>query len=87
MDALVRTYDGDDLVIPRKAIEELGLKPGDNIVIRPEVRLVPRQFSAVELERRRAVLTRLTGIWSAEDEDAFRKFRRELWATWQPRDW
>ena len=40
MDALVRTYDGDDLVIPKKEIEELGLKPGDKIVIRPEFRLV-----------------------------------------------
>jgi len=26
-------------------------------------------------------------IWSADDEAAYRKFRRELWATWQPRDW
>jgi hypothetical protein len=87
MDALVRTYDGEDLVIPRKEIEELGLKPGDKVVIRPEIRLVPRKFPPEELERRRAVMARLTGIWSAEDEAAFRKFRRDLWATWQPRDW
>jgi hypothetical protein len=82
MDILVRTYNGEDLVIPREEIEELGLKPGDKVVIRPEVVLVPRKFPPEELERRRAVLARLTGIWSAEDEDAFRKFRRELWATW-----
>ncbi len=86
MDALVRTYDGEDLVIPRKEMEELGLKPGDKIVIRPEVKLEPRQFPPEELARRRAVMARLTGIWSAADEEAFRRFRRELWASWQ-RDW
>ena len=87
MEALVCTYDGEDLVIPRKEMEELGLKPGDKLVIRPEVKLVPRQFSSEELQRRRSVIARLTGIWSAEDEEAYRKFRREQWATWQPRDW
>jgi hypothetical protein len=86
MDALVHTYDGHDLVITSKEMEELGLKPGDKLVSRPEVNLEPQQFPPEELARRRAVMTRLTGIWSAADEEAFRKFRRELWALWQ-RDW
>ncbi len=87
MDALVRTYDGEDLVIPRKEMEELGLKPGDKIVIRPEVRLVPRQFPPEELERRQKVLDDLAGSWTAEDEEAFRRNRQAMWATWQPRNW
>ncbi|MEP7356783.1 MAG: hypothetical protein ABI847_06050 [Anaerolineales bacterium] len=87
MDTLIRTIDGNDLVITQKEIERLGLKPGDKIVIRPEPNLVPRQFSHEELERRRAVMARLSGLWSDQDEQAFRKFRRDMWATWQPRDW
>ena len=43
MDALVRTYDGEDLVITRKEMETLGLKPGDKLVIRPEIRLAKRE--------------------------------------------
>jgi hypothetical protein len=87
MDALVRTYEGEDLVIPRKEIEELGLKPGDKIMIRPEFRLVPRQFPPEELERRRRILNDLAGSWTAEDEEAFRRNRQAMWATWQPRNW
>jgi bifunctional DNA-binding transcriptional regulator/antitoxin component of YhaV-PrlF toxin-antitoxin module len=87
MDALVRTYDGEDLVIPRKEIEELGLKPGDKVVIRPEIRLVPRKYPPEELERRRKILDELAGSWTAQDEEAFRRNREEMWATWQPRNW
>ena len=87
MDALVRTYDGEDLVIPRKEMEELGLKPGDKLIIRPEVRLVPRQFPPDELERRIRILDALAGTWTAEDEDAFRRNRTAMGAAWQPRSW
>jgi hypothetical protein len=86
MDTLIRTVDDDDLIISRKEIQDLGLKPGDKVVIQAKANLIPRQFSPEELERRRAVIARLTGIWSAEDEKEYRKFRRDMWATWQPRD-
>ena len=87
MDALVRTYDGDDLVIPRKEMEELGLKPGDNIVIRPEIRLARRQFAPGEWETLQEILDGLAGSWTEADEEAFRRNRAEMWATWKPRDW
>ena len=86
MDALVRTYDGEDLVIPRKEIEELGLKPGDKVVIRPEIKLVKREFAPGEKEMLHKILDDLWGSWSAEDEAAFRRNREAMWATWKPRD-
>jgi hypothetical protein len=87
MDALVRTYDGEDLVIPRKEIEELGLKPGDKVVIRPEIRLAKREFAPGEWEALAEILDGLEGSWTAEDEEAFRRNRQEMWASWKPRDW
>lgn len=87
MDALVRTYDGEDLVIPRKEIEELGLKPGDKVVIRPDISLVKREFALGEWEALEAILNDLAGSWTEEDEEAFRRNRNEMWAAWKPRDW
>jgi hypothetical protein len=87
MDALVHTYDGHDLVISSDEMEKLGLKPGDKLVSRPEVRLVPRKFSPEELERRKKILDEITGSWTAEDEEAYRRNREAMWATWQPRNW
>lgn len=87
MDALVRTYDGDDLVIPRKEMEELGLKPGDKLVIRPEIRLAKREFAPGEWETLEKILNDLAGSWTEEDEAVFRSDREKMWATWQPRDW
>jgi hypothetical protein len=87
MDTMIRTFDGEDLVIPRKEFEDLGLKPGDRVIIRLEARLVPRQFTPEELERRMRILDDLTGSWTAEDEEAFRRNREVMWATWQPRSW
>ena len=87
MDALIQTYEGKDIVISREQIEELGIRPGDKVEIRPEFRLVPRQFSPEELEKRRKILEELAGSWTAEDEEAFRKNRAAMWATWQPRNW
>ena len=87
MDALVHTCDGHDLVISRQELEDLGLKLGDKLVSRPEVRLIPRQFSPEELELRLKILDELAGSWTAEDEEAFRRNREAMWATWQPRSW
>lgn len=87
MNALVRKYEGRDMVIPREALEEIGVKPGDELVIRPQVKLAQRQHSADEIARRRKILKEVSGAWTAEDEEAFRRNRREMWATWQPRNW
>jgi len=87
MDILVRTYNGEDLVIPRKEIEELGLKPGDKVEIRPEIRLVKRDFAPGEQEMLHAILDNLWGAWSEQDEEAFQRNREAMWATWKPRDW
>ncbi|MGH2521370.1 MAG: AbrB/MazE/SpoVT family DNA-binding domain-containing protein [Anaerolineales bacterium] len=85
MNMLVRTYEGKDLVIPRELIEELGVKPGEAVVIRPTLVLEPRTFAPGEWEELEQVLAEAAGSWTEEDEAAFRK-NRELWATWQPRN-
>jgi hypothetical protein len=87
MDPLVHTYDGHDLVIPQKEMEELGLKPGDKVVVRPEIRLSKREFAPGEWEDLEKILDDLGGSWTEEDEEAFRLNREKMWSTWQPRDW
>ncbi len=86
MDALVHTYDGHDLVISREEMEQLGLKPGDKVEIRPEIKLVKREFAPGEKEMLHKILDDLWGSWSEEDEAAFRRNREVMWATWKPRD-
>lgn len=78
MAMLIRTYDGHDVVIPSAAIEELGVKPGDRIIVRPDIVLKVSQLSATEKERRLRVLSALYGAWSAEDEIAFIRDRRRM---------
>jgi hypothetical protein len=89
MPAITLIYEGEDLIIPREQIEALGVQPGNEFVLelRPKVVLTPRKFPPEELERRREIVRKITGIWSAEDEAAYRKFRRDMWATWKPRTW
>jgi hypothetical protein len=85
MTVLIRTYEGNDIVIPRKAIEELGVKPGESLVIRPSVNLTSRGLSAEERERRLRVLGLLYGAWTADDELVFNRGRAEMWKNWIPR--
>lgn len=61
---LIRTYDGHDVVIPSAAIEELGVKPGDKIIVRPDIVLKASHLSVTEKERRMRVLSALYGAWS-----------------------
>jgi len=42
-------------------------------------------LSEEERERRLQIVHRLQGIWSEDDEAAFRQVREELWSQWQPR--
>ncbi len=86
MNTLVRTYEGKDLVIPRELIEELGVKPGEAVVIRPKIVLTLREFAPGEREELEKILDAIHGMWTAEDEEAFYRNRREMWATWKPRN-
>jgi hypothetical protein len=85
MNTLVRTYEGDDLVIPRKLIEEMGVKPGASLIIRPKITLEPRVLSPQEVEQRNKILDQLSGSWTAEDEAAYARFRHEMWTQWETR--
>jgi len=53
---LIRTFNGNDLIITRQELRALGLKPGDRVVIQPAASLAPSAFSAEEIERRAATL-------------------------------
>lgn len=86
MAVIIRTYEGKDLIIPSTAIEELGVRPGESVVIRPRVILKPSKLSASEHERRLKVLGALYGAWTAEDELAFNQLRRGMWKNWQTRN-
>lgn len=48
------------------------------------VQLTPASFSEKDRARRLRIVRRLYGIWSEDDEVAFRRMRRELWSQWQP---
>lgn len=85
MGVLTRVYTGNDLVIPKDVLAQLGLKPGDRVVVRPAVHLAPAEFSAKEREQIAQVLNGLWGFWSEDDEIAFHAARQEMWNTWPPR--
>ena len=85
MDALIQTYEGDDVVISRHALEELGVKPGDNIVIRPQIQLEPTHLPPGKIDELKKILDDAAGSWTEEDEAAFR-LNRQQWAEWQPRN-
>ena len=42
-------------------------------------------LSEEERERRLQIVRRLQGIWSEDDEAAFRQVHEQLWSQWQPR--
>jgi len=84
MVAIIKTYDGTDIVIPGKAIEEMGVKPGEAIVIRPRIELKPIDLLDSEMELRLETLDTLYGLWSEDDEVSFRRNREESWTHWQP---
>ncbi|MGQ9627024.1 MAG: hypothetical protein ACUVV0_09005 [Anaerolineae bacterium] len=44
MTVLERMFEGRDLLIPKEAIESLGVKPGEYVVIRPKMNLHPAEF-------------------------------------------
>jgi hypothetical protein len=76
-------------------LQRAGFRPEDTIWVRvhprgieitaSEVRLEPAPLSKEERAHRLRIVRRLQGIWSEDDEKAFRQAREELWSQWQPR--
>lgn len=82
MNAIVRMFEGKDLVVPGELIRQIGVQPGERILIRPAPRLKPKDFSPEERARRLRVLDALWGSWTDEDEEAFECERQEMWSSW-----
>lgn len=85
MDSIERVFEGVDLIIPSRVIEDMGLKPGDPVVICPKANLRRRAFDRAERERRLQALNDLYGSWTAEEEAEFDRVRRKMWNSWQSR--
>ena len=91
MDAIELVFEDEDLTIKKETLEALGLKKGDKVQIgivertRKKPVLEPANFSEEEQARRQAILDRLWGLWSEEDEKAFLEMREEMNKSWQPR--
>lgn len=85
MGVLTRVYTGSDLVIPKDALAQMGLKPGDRVIVHPVIHLTPADLTAEERERIAQALDAAWGAWSEDDESVFRTARQEMWNTWQPR--
>lgn len=86
MAVIEKVYEGGDLVIPRLLLLELGVKPGEVILIRPKGR--GRSAKAEGTERLPVeALDALYGAWTEEDETAFERARKEMWAGWRLPNW
>jgi hypothetical protein len=84
---LTQTYEGTDLVIPKELIEEMGIRPGEVVIIYPQVSLTARVFMSGERDRLDALLAELAGSWTEYDEAEYIQNQRQMWATWKPRNW
>ena len=85
MDALILNYEGKDVIIPRDELETLGIKPGDRLVVKPEIRLKRREWKPAEWEEMEQLLAELSGSWTEEQEANYRR-NKELWSAWKPGD-
>ena len=87
MNGIVLVFDGKDLTIEKEKLEAIGLREGDKVEVRPSKPvLVPANFSEEEILKRQAILDEHWGLWSEEDEKAYREIREEMNRSWQPRD-
>ena len=78
-------YEGEDIVIPRRELETLGMKPGDRLVVRPASRLKRREWAPGEWEQLEHILKELAGSWTEQQEAEYRT-NKEMWAPWKPGD-
>ena len=58
----------------------------NTLTIKGNAAPTPAPLSKEERARRLRIVRRLQGIWSEDDEKAFRQAREELWSQWQPRN-
>ncbi|MBC7228736.1 MAG: hypothetical protein H5T61_16135 [Thermoflexales bacterium] len=86
MAVIEKVYEGGDLVIPRLLLLELGVKPGEVVLIRPKSENRPAE-SERATHRLVEVLDALYGAWTEEDEAAFEHTRKEIWAGWRLPNW
>jgi hypothetical protein len=61
------------------------VRPRHIEILGSEQELVPADLPDDERTRRLRIVRRLYGLWSEQDEIAFRKTRTELWSQWQSR--
>lgn len=83
MAVIEKVYEGGDLIIPRPLLLELGVKPGEVILIRPKADSHPVELGIKERLRLLRALDELYGAWTEEDEEEFNRARKEMWAGWR----
>ena len=86
MAVIEKVYEGGDLVIPRLLLLELGVKPGEVVLIRPKEDSRPAEMES-RMRRLVEALDTLYGAWTEEDEAAFECARKEMWAGWRLPNW
>ncbi len=86
MRVIEKVYEGGDLVIPRLLLLELGVKPGEIVLIRPKSESRPAETESPSRHLVEA-LDALYGAWTEEDETAFEQARKEMWAGWRFPNW
>lgn len=72
-------YTGDDVIIPRETIEQLGLTPGTRLQIRPAPKLEPISRSTEEKEAILAAWAAFRDAFDPIDLDDWETAREELW--------
>jgi hypothetical protein len=86
MAVIEKVYEGGDLIIPRLLLLELGVKPGEVVLIRPKDDSRPTEMES-RMRRLVEALDTLYGAWTEEDEAAFEYARKEMWAGWHLSNW
>lgn len=86
MPVLEIEYKGGDIVIPKDTAErELGLHPGDRVIValQPKLKLVPLKRSPAEIARIKQILEDFRDAFASEDFDNWEVERNELWNSWK----
>lgn len=79
MNVIKQTYTGKDLVISRRTLETLGIRPGDTVLIQTEA---IAETTTLETQRKREILSHLAEAWSEDDLAEFAQKRQDMWQQW-----
>jgi hypothetical protein len=79
MNVIKQTYTGKDLIISRRALETLGIRPGDTVLIQTEAVV---EAIALETQRKREILALFAEAWSEDDLADFGQQRQDMWQQW-----